>query len=299
MKNIYEQLQHFGKTDYNVPLSSMTTLRIGGNARYVCYPDDVVSLDGIIRLLDKEGIPYKVFGRGSNMLCSDDDYEGAIIRLDRGFDRYYFNDDHLIAYAGCSIIHLAYESMKNELSGLEFASGIPGTVGGLTFMNAGAYKSCMKDIVERVMVYRNGTTEWINADDCGFAYRHSIFHEHPDWIILAADMKLEHKDDNEIREVIESRKARRMATQPLDKPSAGSVFRNPDEIPAWQLIEGIGYRGRQVGGAKVSEKHVNFIVNENRASATDFMTLVDEITKKVMEQYGIELHMEVEKFNWR
>ena len=189
--------------------------------------------------------------------------------------------------------------MKNELSGLEFASGIPGTVGGVTFMNAGAYKSSMADIIDSVSVYRDGKIEWIQNADCGFSYRTSIFQKHPDWIILAVKMTLQKGDQKEIRELMDSRRERRMNSQPLDKHSAGSIFRNPEEIPAWKLIEGAGFRGKRIGDAVVSEKHVNFIVNENHASAKDFITLVTDVQKAVKDKYDIDLYMEVEKFNWR
>ena len=277
----------------------MTTLRIGGVARYVVYPENTLSLQGVMNKLNQNHIPYKVIGKGSNLLCSDEPFDGVIIRLDRYLCNAYFDNEHLVAEAGCSIIALSYEAMKNELSGLEFASGIPGTVGGVTFMNAGAYKSSMADVIDSVSVYRDGKIEWIQNADCGFSYRTSIFQKHPDWIILAVKMTLQKGDQKEIRELMDSRRERRMNSQPLDKHSAGSIFRNPEEIPAWKLIEGAGFRGKRIGDAVVSEKHVNFIVNENHASAKDFITLVTDVQKAVKDKYDIDLYMEVEKFNWR
>ena len=197
--------------------------------------------------LNQNHIPYKVIGKGSNLLCSDEPFDGVIIRLDRYLCNAYFDNEHLVAEAGCSIIALSYEAMKNELSGLEFASGIPGTVGGVTFMNAGAYKSSMADVIDSVSVYRDGKIEWIQNADCGFSYRTSIFQKHPDWIILAVKMTLQKGDQKEIRELMDSRRERRMNSQPLDKHSAGSIFRNPEEIPAWKLIEGAGFRGKRIG----------------------------------------------------
>ncbi len=299
MKDIYEELASIAEVDRDIPLSKMTTLRIGGIARYVVYPENSLSLEGIIYKLNTEHIPYKVIGKGSNLLCSDDVFEGVIIRLDRYFVDAYYVDNQLVAEAGCSIIALSYDAMKNDLSGLEFASGIPGTVGGVTFMNAGAYKSSMADIIDSVSVYHDGKIEWLSNSDCEFSYRTSIFQKHPDWIILAVKMNLTKSNQQDIRELMDSRRERRMNAQPLDKPSAGSVFRNPENVPAWKLIEGVGYRGKRIGDAVVSTKHVNFIVNDGHATASDFITLVNDVQKAVKDKYDIDLFMEVEKFNWR
>lgn len=297
METMLEQLKKVAAVETGVPLSSMTTLRIGGKAKYVAYPDDSVSLDSLIRIIRKNHLPFKLIGKGSNLLCSDKDYDGVIIRLEK-FNDFYIVDTSVVAQAGCSIIAVAYAAMKAGLSGLEFASGIPGSVGGVTFMNAGAYRSSMSNVIDSVFVYRDGKFEWVPKGECGFGYRTSVFQSHPDWIVIAIRLNLEKRDPDEIRALMDSRRERRMASQPLDRPSAGSVFRNPDDVPAWKLIEGIGYRGHRIGDAQVSEKHVNFIVNDGHARAEDFLALTEEIQKLVKEKYGISLHMEVEKFNW-
>ena len=299
MEKLKNELAQYGEVQENVPLSTMTTLRIGGKARIVVYPKNILALTQVIREIKEANASFKVIGKGSNLLCSDDDYDGVVIRLDRTFTEHYFDHDICYAEAGCSIIALAYEAMKNSLSGLEFASGIPATVGGVTFMNAGAYKSNMADVIQEVFVYRDGELSWMDAKDCEFGYRTSIFHTHRNWIILAVKIKLQKGNEEDIRELMESRRERRMASQPLQMPSAGSVFRNPESRPAWQYIEEIGYRGKCVGNACVSEKHVNFIVNQGGASAQDFDQLVKDIQEKVMNQFGVELIMEVEKFNWQ
>lgn len=299
INDLCEKLSVFADMDTNMPLSSMTTLRIGGYAKYVIYPKTVVALDSIIRILNSRNIPFKIIGKGSDLLCSDDNYDGAVIRLDRHFDHAYFEGDEVTAQAGCSLIRLSLDAMKNGLSGLEFASGIPGTVGGAVFMNAGAYKSSMSAIVTEVFVYRNETLEWISAEECGFTYRHSIFHDHPEWIIVAAKMKMAHKDSAEIDDLMQERRKRRLASQPLDMPSCGSVFKNPEGHNAWELIDGIGYRGHENGDACVSAKHCNFIVNQGHATAEEYMQLVKDIQKRVKDKYGIELETEMEKFNWK
>ncbi len=298
MDKFYEKLGKYCKIERDIPLSRMTTLRIGGIARCVAYPENVLELDCVICLLEGENIPYKIIGKGSNLLCSDDAYEGVIIRLGQPLTEFYFEGETCIAQAGCSLIALAYESMKQSLSGLEFGSGIPGTVGGAVFMNAGAYKSSMKDIIEEVMVYRNKKVEWIKKETCDFSYRHSIFQENANWVILAVRLRLKKGEKNEIESLMADRRKRRIETQPLEYPSAGSIFRNPEKVPAWQVVDQLGYRGKRHGGALVSSKHVNFIVNENYSTAQEFLQLIEMIQKDAKERANIDLVMEVEKFNW-
>ena len=298
MKDIAMKLSVYATVETDVSFKNMTTLRIGGNASIVVYPSDLMALEQIMKIIDEYHVPYKIFGNGSNILCSDKDYKGVIIRFDRFLDKYYIDDDMIIAQAGCSIIALSYMAMNRSLSGLEWASGIPGTLGGCIFMNAGAYKSSIKDVIKEVFVYKDNQFVWMKNDECDFAYRHSIFQDRKDILILGAKLQLTNGNKDEIRALMENRKERRMASQPLNYPSAGSVFRNPENHQAWSLIDGIGYRGKQIGGAQVSEKHVNFIINKDNATGTDFLELVSDIKEKVKDKYGIELHMEVEKFNW-
>ena len=296
---LYRKLSRLAVVECDQPLAKMTTLHIGGNAKYVVYPDSGIALDAVISQLKKAGVDWKIIGKGSDLLCSDDPYDGAVIRLDRHFRSYYFDGEEVIAEAGASIIALSVDCAKNGLSGLEFASGIPGTVGGAVFMNAGAYRASMSDILEEVFVYRDGRLEWIKAEDCGLSYRSSIFQEHRDWVIVAAKMHLTPADSKEIFSLMDDRRERRMKSQPLDQPSCGSVFRNPEDVNAWQLIDGIGYRGKRIGGAVVSDKHCNFILNTGGATASDYLKLAEEIQEKVKEKYGIELQMEMERFNWQ
>lgn len=299
MDKFYDDMIRICECEKNMPLSSMTTLRIGGYAKYVCYPDSDVALDAVLRLTKKHAVSYKMIGKGSDMLCSDDDYDGLVIRLDRHFNSSYFSANEVTVQAGCSTIALAVRAMKNGLSGLEFASGIPGTIGGAVFMNAGAYRSSMADIIEEVFVYRNGKLEWIPNEECEFSYRSSTFQKHLDWIIVAARLKLTPADPNEIEALMKNRKERRLASQPLDYPSCGSVFRNPEGRNAWELIEGIGYRGKQIGDACVSEKHCNFIINKGHAKADDYLKLVKEIQTKVKQKFDVDLVTEMEMFNWK
>ncbi len=298
MINLYDELAAYAEVECDKSFKEMTTLRIGGKVRYTIYPKDVLALCEIMRVLDREHVPFKLLGKGSDLLCSDKPYDGAVIRLDRFFNDFHIFGTRMVAEAGCSIIALSVEAMKKGLSGLEFASGIPGTLGGTLFMNAGAYRSSMSDVVQEVCVYHDKKVFWMNNAECEFAYRTSFFQKHPDYIILAASFALDEKNSEDIDALMADRRRRRMASQPLDKPSCGSVFRNPDERNAWSFIDGIGYRGKSIGGAMVSDKHCNFIVNTGGATANDYAALVEEIKEKVFEKYGVRLETEMEKFNW-
>ena len=297
--NILDLLKPYGEIQENVSFKTLTTFRVGGIAKTVIYPNDSFSLISIIKILKDNDCEYKVFGNGSNILCSEDEYDGFIIRLNRTMNNFFFDEDYLTAQAGCSIINLSYQAMKNSLSGLEFASGIPGTLAGCIFMNAGAYKSDMSDIIEEVEVLVDDKIIWLNNKECDFSYRHSIFSAHPDWIIISAKIRLHKGDQQQISELMKNRQERRMATQPLEYPSAGSTFRNTEEHFAWKLIDEIGYRGKKIGGAQVSEKHSNFIINVDNASADDIIKLTDEIKREVKDRFNVDMIMEVEKFNWK
>lgn len=283
----------------NEPLALHTTYKVGGKARYFVYPKNEIALMRLLKETKENQIETKIIGKGSNLLVSDDDYDGMVICLDRYFNEVIFEKNKVSVYAGQSIIYLAHEAMKRGLSGLEFASGIPGTVGGACFMNAGAYKSEMKDVVEAVWVLKEGNCVWMSVEECEFSYRNSIFKRNPDWVILAVRFHLTPKDPLEIKELMDSRRQRRMASQPLDKPSAGSVFKNPEDMPAWKYIEESGLRGKCINGAKVSEKHANFIVNEREAKAQDIYDLIELIQKSVYEKFNVFLKAEVECFNWK
>lgn len=294
------KLQTYGDVECNEPLKKHTTFRIGGEARYFIYPKNEICLMRILEILKEEQIAHKIFGKGSNILCGDDFYDGAVICLDRYFTDFYFEADGIcVAQAGCSIILLAHEAMKQSLSGLEFASGIPGTLGGAIFMNAGAYRSDISMLLQSVFVLKDGRCEWIDVQELDYSYRHSKFQTQRDWIILGARLQLKKGDQKEIRDLMDARRKRRMETQPLNKPCAGSMFRNPENAQAWELIEKIGYRGKRIGGAMVSDKHANFIVNEEDASAKDIIALVSEIQQRIKQEFDIDLRTEVERFNWK
>ena len=274
----------------------LTTLKMGGHIKHFVMPNSVDDLRQIINYLKNNAIVFKVIGNGSNLICGESEFNGVVISLKK-LNSYEISNDEVYAEAGVMAPALANILAKQGLSCLEFASGIPGSIGGLIYMNAGAYKGAIADIVKQVLVLKDDELVWMKNDECNFSYRHSIFHDHPRWVVIAGKFKLVKKSSEVIEELMADRLQRRKQTQPLDKPSAGSCFRNPDNGFAWKLIDGIGYRGVCKNGVCVSEKHSNFIVNNGDGTAEDYLSIAYEIIDKVKDKYGVKLVMEVEKFN--
>ena len=290
---------NIGKVEEDVLLKNYSTYRVGGLCRLIAYPKDVSSLKQLISYLNTEKIPYKIIGNGSNLLFSEKTYEGVLIRLNE-FD----NIDFLVGGkirvgAGASLIKVSLLAAKKGLTGLEFAAGIPGTVGGSVFMNAGAYKSDMGYVVESVKVL-TPTLQVISLEnkEMDFHYRSSYLQRHRDFICLEVVFKLQKGKREAIEEVIRERRERRIASQPLEYPSAGSVFRNPPDNFAGKLIEDAGLKGKKKGGAMVSDKHANFIVNYDNASSDDIKYLIDLCHDKVLEINDIDMKVEQELVNW-
>ena len=252
-----------------------------------------------MKVIKKHRIPYYVIGRGSNVLFSDKEFDGIILSLNQYFNKIEISDQTVIAQAGASVIKMALSAANHGLSGLEFISGIPASVGGVVYMNAGAYLSDVAAVLSEVTLL-NGTGDIVTYknEEMKFSYRYSILQDHPDWVVLEAKFELMPGDKEEIKEVMKNRKAKRMATQPWDRPCAGSVFRNPKTHPAWKYIDECGLRGYSIGHARVSTKHSNFIVNSGYASAQDIKNLIEHIQSLVMERFQVELHTEVRFMNW-
>ena len=290
--------ENIGKIEENIFLKKYTTYKVGGKARCVVYPKNVDKLVKLIKLLNQNNIKYKIIGNGSNLLFSDKDYDGILIKL-VDFDDIEINDNRIKVGAGYSLMKLSRIAMKNSLTGLEFAAGIPGTVGGAVFMNAGAYKSDMGYIVKSVKVltpdYRIIELENRELD---FHYRTSYLKKHPKYICLEAVIKLEHGSRSAIENLMKERLKRRMSSQPLNYPSAGSVFRNPKDMFAGELIENLGLKGMKHNGAMISDKHANFIVNTGNAKSEDIKYLIDYAYTKVKEKYNVEMVVEQEFVNW-
>lgn len=283
-----------GKIKENVDLSMYTTYKIKATGKYMVYPNDIDDLLNLMKFITKHNLKYKIIGGGSNLVFENEVYDGILIHLDK-FDDIEFKDTKIRVGAGYSLMKAAMKACRLGLTGLEFATGIPGTIGGAIYNNSGAYKSDMGYVVESVSVLTPDLKiKTLYNRDLDFHYRTSFFKNHSGYIILDATIVLKHGDKESIKEVVEDRKQRRLMSQPLNYPSAGSVFRNPEGNYAGKLIEDIGYKGYEIGGAKVSEKHANFIINYGSATGHDIVALIDEIKAKVKEEYNIELVVEQE-----
>ncbi len=288
-----------GKIIEDEPLYKHTTYKVGGPARIYLMVKDIESLVTAIKYCRKHRIKHMIIGRGSNLLFSDKEYEGVIISLNECFDKIEINGSIIKAQAGVPMISLAYQAAKTGLSGFEFMGGIPGSIGGGVFMNAGAYKFDIASVIKTVtLLNENCEVVVYDREQMQFSYRHSICQDNHKLIILEAKFELTTKDPNEIKAVLDKRKERRMASQPWNMPSAGSVFRNPETKAAWQYIDECGLRGYEIGGAQVSPKHSNFIVNNGYASAKDIYDLIMLVQEKVYEQFNVKLKREVGLINW-
>ena len=283
-----------GKIEDDVFLKDYTTYKVGGKPICIIYPEDIDSLKEVLEYIHENNIKYKILGNGSNVIFNNNSYDGIIIKLSN-FNNLSIDGNRITVGAGYMLNKLALRLSRLGYAGLEFAAGIPGTVGGAVYMNAGAYKSDMGYIVTSVKLM---TTDFkiitMTNEELEFHYRDSFLQHNPGYICLEATMYLPKGDPDEIMELINSRKARRIESQPLEYPSAGSVFRNPEGDFAGRLIEEIGYKGKSIGDAQVSEKHANFIINKGNARGEDIKKLITEIRDKVKEKYNITLKVEQE-----
>ena len=276
----------------DVSLKKYNTYKIDAKAKYLVFPKDSVELISLISYLKDNNCKFLVLGNGSNVIFNFEYYDGVIIRLDR-FNSISINDNVIEVGAGYSLIKLANEVALLGLSGLEFASGIPGCVGASVAMNAGAYNHSLAEVVESVMVLTSDNEIiTMNNKELEFNYRESFLKHNKDYIILSCKIILSHGNKEEILELISNRRIRRMESQPLNYPSAGSVFRNPEGNYAGKLIEDCGFKGYKLGGAMVSLKHANFIINYDGATGRDIVLLINKIKNSVKEKYGIDLILE-------
>lgn len=283
-----------GKILENVDLKKYTTYKLESTAKYMVFPKNVEELKNLINFIKENNIKYKIIGNGSNLIFLNKYYDGILIKLEE-MNELTINENKIVVGAGYSLIRLANKMSKRGYSGLEFATGIPGTIGGAVYMNAGAYNSDMGYIVSEIKVLTPQLElKTLYNKDLDFHYRSSFLQKNKDYICLEATLILKKANKEQIMEIIEERKTRRLMSQPLEYPSAGSVFRNPTNDYAGRLIEEIGYKGKIIGGAQVSEKHANFIINKGNATGKDVYTLINEIQNKIKEKYNIELKVEQE-----
>ncbi len=293
-----ELLEKFGNVSANVSLKNYNTYKIASSARFLVEPTNIDSLIGLINYLKDNSISYFILGNGSNVILSDGFYDGVVIKLSH-LNEISIDDDTVYAEAGVMLPKLSKEVIEHNLAGLEWACAIPGTVGGSVVGNAGAYKEAIFDYVTKVVVLDNNEVKEIPKDDITYSYRYTSFKDNKNTIILGAYFKLRDGNEEESKEIVNRRMKKRLETQPLDYPSAGSVFRNPEGDFAGRIIEeDLGYKGKSIGGAKISEKHANFIINYDNATGSDIRKLINLIKEEVKKKDDIDLIVEQEFIDW-
>lgn len=277
----------------NVDLSKTNWFRVGGPAEWLFRPNDAGDLSAFLAALPRD-VPVTVLGVGSNIIVRDGGIDGVVVKLGRGFVDVRAEGTRITAGAGLLVLNLAYFACDQDIAGLEFFSGVPGTVGGVVRMNAGAYASDTASVlIEAEIVERDGKIRRLSKDDLGFSYRKSGFS--PDAIVTSAVFQGRPGNRKKIAEDIKAVAEAREATQPIRTKTGGSTFKNPDGRKAWELIEEAGCRGLIIGGAQVSEKHCNFIINTGTATATDLEALGEEVRRRVKEKTGVELEWEIKR----
>ena len=275
------------------PMKQHTTFRVGGNADYFVIPQSAEEVKNIVALCKEADMPYYILGNGSNLLVGDKGYRGVIIQIYKEMNHIRIEDDKVFAQAGALLSRVGTATLEAELTGFEFAPGIPGTVGGAVVMNAGAYGGEMKDIIASATVLtQDGDIITINKEDLELGYRTSVIAK-KGYVVLEAEYQLQKGDKEAIRARMDELKVQRVTKQPLEYPSAGSTFKRPEGYFAGKLIQDAGLRGFQVGGAEVSEKHCGFVINKDQATAADIQELMRQVSDKVMQEFGVKLEPEV------
>lgn len=279
---------------YDEPMSQHTTFRIGGPADYYAEPSSPESLAAVLHAADTYDIPYYVIGRGSNLLFADNGFRGLVVAT-TAMRQITVQGETLIADAGATLTAVAKAAQEHTLSGFEFANGIPGSVGGAVFMNAGAYGGEIAHVLSESTCYNmaSGAFERLTLDEHSFSYRHSIYRDEPQRLVVSATFRLHKGDPSTIRETMNDLMNRRVTKQPLDVPSAGSAFKRCEGRYTAQMIDEAGLKGYAIGGAQVSEKHAGFIINRGGATAADVLRLIEYIQREIHRVYGVEIEPEV------
>lgn len=297
-QSFYDKLNNvIGKDSILIdePMSRHTTFRVGGPADFFVTPKVKEEVRDVIRICKEAGMPYYIIGNGSNLLVSDAGYRGVIVQIYKEMNEVKAEGDLVKAQAGALLSGIAAKALGAELSGFEFASGIPGTIGGACAMNAGAYGGEMKDVLESVTVLTGeGKIIELGRNELELGYRTSVIAK-KGYIVLGVALKLECGDGEKIKTYMDELKEKRVTKQPLEYPSAGSTFKRPEGYFAGKLIEDAGLRGFQVGGAQVSEKHCGFVINRDHATAADIMELMRQVQIRVKENSGVDLEPEVKR----
>lgn len=276
----------------NVSLRPYNTYRLDTVCKFLVFPKSVEELVAILKYLRENNIKYYILGNGSNIILSMEYYDGVIIKLDN-LNNVIYKENLVTAEAGYSLIKLSLDTISKGLTGMEFSTGIPGSVGASVAMNVGAYNSEIASIIKEVTVLTPVyEITVLKPSELEFAYRDSFLKRNKDYIVLSATFELEKGDTEEMKKLVEERKRKRMTSQPLEMPNAGSVFRNPEGKYAGELIEKANLKGYHIGGAEVSTKHANFIVNRGNAKGTEIIELINKIQKEIKEKDNVELKLE-------
>lgn len=275
------------------PMRNHTSFKVGGPADFVVIPQSIEEIQSTVKFCRENNIPYFIMGNGSNLIVRDKGIRDVVIKIRDGFKNVIIEGNIVTAQAGILLSNLSKKIMRENLKGFEFASGIPGTLGGAITMNAGAYGGEMKDIVKSVKVLdENGEILDLSLEELNFSYRNSAI-QTKGYIVLEVEMEFEKGDYDEILGITKDFTERRTTKQPIQMPSAGSIFKRPEGYFAGKLIEDSGLKGKSIGGAKVSELHSGFIVNTGNATAKDVITLITFVQKTVKSKFDVELQTEV------
>ena len=300
MDNILNELMNelieweVGTVKQDEPLSGHTTIKIGGPADLFIEPSSIKDLEKTMDLVRKYKVNWRAIGRGSNLLVLDKGIEGVVIKLGNGLNHLEINGTQVIVGAGYSVVSLAVQISRNALSGFEFASGIPGSVGGAVYMNAGAHGSDVSKILTRAhILFEDGTFEWLTNKEMEFSYRTSVLQNKRPGIVVEAEFPPTEGNKEEIMEAIHKNKEYRKVTQPWNFPCAGSV-RNPLPHYAGRLVEEAGLKGYRIGDAQISDMHGNFIINAGNATAREVLDLIEYVKKEIYDSYKIIMETEVE-----
>ena len=284
-----------GRVLANEPLARYTTMKIGGPADILIVPKHVAGIEKTLQLVKQYKTKWTVIGRGSNLLVSDQGIEGVVIRLGEGLDHLEVEKHKVRVGSGYPLIKLSTLLSRQGLAGLEFASGIPGSVGGAVYMNAGAHKSDISSVLSKALIlFEDGAIDWLTNKELEFSYRASVLQTKRPGIVLEAVFQLQAGKREEIVRSMQNNKDYRRETQPWNHPCAGSVFRNPIPHFAGDLVEKAGLRGYRIGGAQISEMHGNFIVNTRGTSEQDVLYLIELIKHTIKDKFDVDMHTEVE-----
>lgn len=281
------------KIKVDEPMKSHTTFRVGGPAAFFVAPETKEEIKAIVECCKEQAMPYYIVGNGSNLLVSDKGYEGVIIQIFKAMNQITVDGEMITAQAGALLSAVASRALDAELTGFEFAAGIPGTLGGACVMNAGAYGGEMKDVLENVTVLtEDGEFVTLAKEKLELGYRTSVIAK-KGYIVVEAEIRLKKGNPAEIKAYMDELREKRVSKQPLEYPSAGSTFKRPEGYFAGKLIQDAGLRGFRIGDAQVSEKHCGFVINRGNATASEIAELIREVQRRVFENSGVRLETEV------